>query len=171
MIGVTASLFSRFDYTFDAGDLMLCQTVGDAADQATAQGTAAADTANLATGCNGAAFTRLSQLDLAGTYADSLMGVQTVGEFMWSTEGGDAYAIAQYDDATRVVVAQNDAGNAENASLWSRFDWHVEGNQTYFCQTVGDAADEATAQAAPAANNADLATGCATAAWTELLRD
>ena len=58
-----ADLWSRFDWTTDAeGGLWYCQTAYDAADEATALGTAAADATDPAnSGCNGFSWTQLSE--------------------------------------------------------------------------------------------------------------
>ncbi len=55
-------LWSRFDWTYDTGDLYYCHIVGDAADEATAAADETADPADLATGCAGDVWTKLNPI-------------------------------------------------------------------------------------------------------------
>ena len=80
----------------------------------------------------------------------------------------DIYHLTQYSNAERWAVAENDAGNAFNAGLYSRFDWAEDGGEIYYCQTVYDASTETDALAATPADSADLAAGCGGFSWTHL---
>ena len=54
------NLWSRFDWSWDAGDLYVCQTAYDAADEATALATTPANAGDLAAGCGGFAWSLLT---------------------------------------------------------------------------------------------------------------
>jgi hypothetical protein len=87
------------------------------------------------------------------------------------------------------AIAQNDPGNPEHASLWSRFDYHWDDDTAYFCHTTESAAsaDEAYAHNPYCqqdnantttfdestncylyADNRDLASGCNGSAWRKM---
>lgn len=140
--------YSRFDWAEVGGDLWLCQSAFDAPTLAAAVATPAADARDPASGGCGFGFpwTRLlpTPLGLAGTYTDAFGTSHAIDDAVWTDDFG-AYHIVRYSNARRFVVARNDPGNAFNPGLWSRFDWHADGDDRWFCQTRFDAASEAAA--------------------------
>ena len=161
-------LWSRFDWTHDGADLYYCQVAYDAADEASAAANTSADRTDLSTGCAGFGWSKLSvRLEIIGSYVDDWGYAHDVTQDRWDNEGS-VFHITQFDNDADFLVAQNDASNAWNAELWSRFDWTHDGAELYFCQSAYDAADEATAAANTSADRADLATGCAGFGWSKL---
>ena len=105
---------------------------------------------------------------IAGDWADSWGGTHAVDNAAWRS-GDSTFAIASYDNAAGVAIAQNGPDNAWNPGLWSRFDWTwSDDGALYYCQTAYDAASADAAEATPAADGADLLTGCGGFSWTEL---
>jgi hypothetical protein len=67
-------------------------------------------------------------------------------------------------------VARNDATNAFNPGLFSRFEWVMAGTDLYYCQAVFDAADEAAALSAARPDRATpAASGCGGFPWSLLV--
>jgi hypothetical protein len=85
-------------------------------------------------------------------------------------DGFGLFHIAAYSNPFEYVIAQNDAANTFNPSLWSRFDWVTFSSHLYYCQTAYAALTEADAMATPRADASNPAvTGCGGAfAWTAL---
>ncbi|MCB9745491.1 MAG: hypothetical protein H6741_28445 [Alphaproteobacteria bacterium] len=104
---------------------------------------------------------------IAGTYTDSFDGTHTITDTLWD-QGYASFNISQYDNAAAYAIAQNASTNDYSPDLWSRFDWHLEGADLYYCQTAYEAETEQDALDTPAANGADLAGGCGGFPWTEL---
>jgi hypothetical protein len=111
-------------------------------------------------------------LAIVGTYADTFGMTHVVTQDLWTMEssfGIDRFHIVAYANAQKYLIAQNDAANAYNPSLWSRFDWTTHDGKLWFCQTSYDAATQALALAAPAADATDPAVGgCGSFAWSAL---
>ncbi|MDC0720916.1 hypothetical protein [Nannocystis bainbridge] len=105
--------------------------------------------------------------EIEGEYTDQYGGKHTIDADAW-TMGTDVFHVLSFDNERDRLVAQNDADNAFNPDLFSRFDWHVDGDDVYYCQSAFDAADEAAAEAATAADPTDLMTGCSGFPWTSL---
>jgi hypothetical protein len=110
---------------------------------------------------------------IAGEYMDGYGGLHTVSSTSWTQDYSGAvsvFSIDSYDNETFFAIAQNDANNAFNAELWSRFDWLMDSSdQLWYCQTVSDAADMQTAMDTTAADSADPENaGCGGFAWTHL---
>lgn len=81
-----------------------------------------------------------------------------------------SHAVVSWSNAEQWIIAQNDASDAFNPGLFSRFDYLVDGERVWWCQTVFDAVDAATAAAVDRADASDPATGGCGGAfpWTEL---
>ena len=110
-------------------------------------------------------------LDIQGTWTDNWDTVHTISSTTWSDSWGAVFNISQYDNAARIVIAQNDADNDYNALQWSRFDWYVEmgTDLLWYCQTCYDCADEAAALTTPSADTSDPAnSGCGAGGWSSL---
>lgn len=164
-------LWSRFDWALDAElSLYYCQTAYDAATEADALATPAADATALDTGCGGFSWTELRpMLSINGEWSDSWGGSHSIDAFTWLS-GSSSFAITRADDAAGWAVAQNGASNSWSPGLWSRFDWtwDVDGG-VWYCQTAYDAATEADALDTPAADATDPANGgCGGFTWTSM---
>ena len=108
---------------------------------------------------------------IAGVWNDGFGGVQTITNATWSDGFGSAFHISQYDNDAQLAIAENDAANSFNPSLWSRFDWHSDtAGMLWYCQTCYSCADEAVALATAAADTADPGNaGCGGYSWTSLI--
>ena len=163
------NLWSRFDWGWQDGELLYCQTAYDAATEADALATPAADLTNPAGGCNGFSWSVLrAPFSLVDAWDDSWGGEHLIDAFTWRS-GDSSFAISQVDDTASWLVAQNAATNTWSPGLWSRFDWtwDAEGG-VYYCQTAYAAESEAAALATPAADAGNLASGCGGFSWTEM---
>ena len=75
--------------------------------------------------------------------------------------------ISAYDNETGTIIAQNDASNAYNPDLWSRFDWEYVADKLWYCQTAYAAESEEAALATEAADATNPAEeGCGGFSWT-----
>ena len=101
------------------------------------------------------------ELAITGTYMSEFGATQTITETEWTVDYGspDTYAITVFDNDERFVVAENGAMNSYNAGLWSRFDWALDGDDLFYCQTVFDGMSEDEALDAQPADTSDPATG------------
>lgn len=166
-------LWSRFDWTSDGSNYYFCQTTSAAETSDMARDTPAADATSLETGCGGLAWTKLMiALEIRGLWVDEWGTTHAISEVGWEMSadwGASNYAVTQYNNGVRNVIAQNDAANTYNPGLWSRFDWAYDGRDYYYCQSTYDAATEADALAAVGADPGNIATGCGGFSWTKLL--
>ncbi len=112
-------------------------------------------------------------LEIVGTYTSNFGATVEISETEVSISYGtpSLYAVVDFDNAERFIVAQNDSNNASFPDLWSRFDWAVDGTTVFWCQQVFDGATRADAENAPSADRTDPASGgCGTKgfAFTQL---
>lgn len=107
-------------------------------------------------------------LEIAGSWVDNYAGSHEITQSTWVMDMGGTFHISQYSNGDDFLIAQNDAANAYNPDLWSRFDWTYDGSDLYYCQSAYDAASEAAALAATPANASDLNSGCGGFAWSAL---
>jgi hypothetical protein len=166
------NLWSRFDWTRDAnGDLFYCQISYDAATEAAALAATGADRGDLSAGCSGFAWSKLSEpLEIRGNWVDDYGFDHEITQTEWKTMGS-IFHITQFSNVADFAVAQNDAANAYNPNLWSRFDWTRDrGGDLFYCQIAYDAATEEAALAATGADRGDLSTGCSGFAWSKLTK-
>ncbi|MEN9785546.1 MAG: hypothetical protein RLZZ299_810 [Pseudomonadota bacterium] len=169
-----AGLWSRFDWQRVDGELYLCQSVYDAADQQSAELAPRGDDADLDAGCGGYPWSPLRHpLAVSGTWADTWGTQHIVDPFVWTMTDGDTtsrYHIAVIDDVAGWVVAQNDADNAWSPSAWSRIEWYWDSlGALLMCQSTYDATSKDAALAGPLADRSDvLAGGCGGFAWTAM---
>lgn len=113
-----------------------------------------------------------SPLAINGTYVDNFMSDWTIADDVITIGFGaddSKFNVAQYDNATFVVAAQNDAANTYFPNDFSRFDWTFSNTDLYVCQTAYNAPTLAAALATPAADSTDLATGCGGNPWSWLI--
>jgi hypothetical protein len=97
-------------------------------------------------------------LEIRGTFVEqsgSLAVTHVISNDAWAQDFGggsrSTFHILRYGNARKVLVAQNDAANAYNPSLFSRFHWSWQAEGLYYCQQVYDAptAGDADAGADP----------------------
>ncbi|MFK7927004.1 MAG: hypothetical protein AB8H79_02355 [Myxococcota bacterium] len=164
-------LFSRFDWTVVDGQTWYCQKAYDAADADAARNTDPADDSSPnTTGCGGFPWSRLYQpLEIRGSWEDNYGGSHTIREWSWDMDGIGLFGVTSYDNDAGVLIAQNDATNQYNPEKWSRFDWFVDGETTYFCQTAFAAESEAEAEATAPADSSKIGEGCGGFPWTTMV--
>lgn len=106
-------------------------------------------------------------LAIIGDYVDNFGFSHSITVDDWVIDEDSIHAIAEFDNKSMYVIAQNDEGNSFNPGLWSRFDWAWDGDQLHFCQSVydGPSIDDARDGGADAS---DLTTGCGGFAWSTL---
>ena len=104
---------------------------------------------------------------IEGAYTDDWGSPHTITSTTWD-QGFGLFHILSLAPDMQYLIAQNDAGNAWNAGLFSRFDLAVQNGTLYYCQIEYGAADAATAEANTSANRDDLAEGCSGFAWSNL---
>lgn len=110
-------------------------------------------------------------LEIAGTWEDEFgtnyeiddVAVKTGSEF-----GSSSIYLTQIDNAAQWVIGQNAQENEYNPCLYSRLEWHWEGEELYVCQSVFMAGSEIAAEKAPMADSGDLETGCGGFSWSKL---
>lgn len=148
-------------------------TDGSTSDDVTSSGPSTETTTE--TGDDTGTSTGAAGLEIAGTWIEDLGGgdviTHTVDERTWDTQspfGDSLYFVDSFDNETRFVVAQGDAGNEFFPELYSKFNWHFEGDALYYCTSVFDAATAADAIAAPNADSGDLMAGCGGFPWSPL---
>ena len=105
--------------------------------------------------------------DLVGVWVDNYHSVSEVTATAW-TSYGLVFTITAWDDEARWIVASNAPDDPYNPGKWSRFDWAVVDDATWYCQTAFSAATEAEALATPAADATNLASGCGGFGWSGL---
>jgi hypothetical protein len=162
--------YSRFDWTESDG-LWYCQTMYDGAERDDALTALPADPSDPAVGgCSGFAWTALEHdpMTVAGTYTDEWGTDHEIREDLW-VSSWDTFAVADYNNQERYLVAQNDPGAAWFPGHWSRFDWVASEGHLYYCQTRYDGPSEAAAAAAARPDDRDPSGGgCSGFAWTDL---
>ncbi|HKJ00627.1 MAG TPA: hypothetical protein VKB51_19310 [bacterium] len=127
--------------------------------------------ATLLSGCG-----RDSGPAIMGHYTDDYGGTHEITQTTWTDSGPgykDVFHIVDYDNQQLYILAQNDAANAYNASLYSRFTWTYSGSGLYYCQDPYDAASaDAARLAAPPDSSNPAASGCGASSsypWTRLI--
>ena len=119
--------------------------------------------------------TPVDPVEIAGLYVDGFGADHDISNDAWviSFEGSEpsTFHVAWYDNEIDRLVAQNDAANEFNPSLWSLFEWTFTdgGTSLWYCQTVFDAATQSDAEDAPAADKSDpKGGGCGGFPWSPL---
>ncbi len=106
-------------------------------------------------------------LAIIGAWADDWGGAHDISASAWASTDS-SFAITWFDNDLGALVAQNDAGNAWNPGMWSRFEWAWIDGDLRYCQVAYDAASEADAMAAGPADPASPSSGCNGFSWTRL---
>ena len=112
-----------------------------------------------------------ASIAIAGRYMDEFGGTHVVTNTRWDTSGMGfmlGFRITRFDNTAGVAIAQNDASNMYNPSLFSRFEYFRVGSALYMCQSPYDAASEAAAMSAPASDRMNLMSGCGGFGWSVL---
>lgn len=181
--------YSRFEWTWDDGQLYYCQSVFAASSEAEAREAPRADASDLLAGCGGTfPWGLLTPIALAGSYVDDFAGKHLITPSVWKM-GSSVFHLLEFSNDATWAVAQNDCDNAYSAGKYSRFDWLVlqggEGgaagaagagaggaggasSKVYYCQTGYDEASAEAARQLKPADSADLTNGCSGFAWSEL---
>ena len=112
---------------------------------------------------------------LEGNWSDEWGSHHHIDPRIWEDSSGAAYHItlASHTPGEGWMVARNDARNAWNPLLWSRFDWVTDPatGVTYYCQAGFSSTTEEVALGIDLADASDLAAGCAGFPWTALEPD
>lgn len=112
--------------------------------------------------------TEATGLEIAGAWFDDFGGEHIITDEVWETTFAPdtfGYTIAQYDNADRVVFAQDDGDDS-----WSKYEWTYLEDELYYCQTGFGLDTLEDAMATPDADPGDpAASGCGGFAWSRLL--
>ena len=111
--------------------------------------------------------------EISGTRDDFFNTTHVIGPGLWTQtfqDGGQfIFHIKEFDNSADFLLAQNDGANAFSPNLFSRFDWFFSQFDLFYCQSIFDALDLATARAASADRN-NLVSGCGGGfRWSELV--
>ncbi len=102
-----------------------------------------------------------------GVYVDDYGYSHHIDTDAWSTMDS-IFQITSFLPSEDYLLAQNSPDNAFAPSLYSRFDWAVDGDgELRYCQSSYDAESLTEAEAATA-DRGDFATGCGGFAWSFL---
>ena len=108
-------------------------------------------------------------LFLIGSYVDNYDTEHTITQQSW-TQGNSIFAIKMFSNTEKYVITQNDANNEYNPEQWSRFDWTIKDDTTWFCQTSYDSVTQEDAIGVTPADAADpTSTGCSGFSWSKLI--
>ena len=172
--GYNSEKWSRFDWTVSEGSTYYCQTVYDAERFEDAYNATPADSGDLAAGCGGFSWSEFTDegLEIIGVYqsgSDPYVTDHIISQTIWDQGAAmGSFNIAAYFNAEGYLIAQNDSGNGFNPEKWSRFDWTMDGDNLYYCQSTYDAENIADAFLSSPADAGDLSTGCGGFSWSLL---
>ncbi len=108
-----------------------------------------------------------SSEEIFGDWTDQYDSTYSIDES--TIDGGyGSYDVVGISAGGQYIVAQNAESNTYFPCLYSRFDWFVDGGDTYLCQTVYGAESVEAALVPPLADPNDLATGCNGFIWSQL---
>lgn len=106
-------------------------------------------------------------IEIAGDWVDNFGGSHVIDSELWTSSDAE-FDIVEYDNTAAFALAQNDAANEYNPSLYSRYDWSTNDDGDFvFCQSVYDGADLDAARAG-SSDADDLAAGCGGFSWSVL---
>ncbi len=142
-------------------------------DTGTDTGTSGSDTGTAGSDTGTGGSTGGVGLEIAGSYMDEWGISHEISDDAWKMDTGmgsvDTYHVLSFDNDANYLVAQNDAQNAFNPNLYSRFDWTEFDGALWYCQTVFDAATPQDAENATPADPTDPSVGgCGSFPWTNL---
>ena len=120
----------------------------------------------------GADARQMGPLEVIGSWVDGFGIVHRVTEETWIQGWGPGASItniSQYSNDESWVVGQNTSDHPWNPDKWNRFEWILDGDTFYMCQSVFDADTEDDALNAEAADPSDpQTTGCGGYPWSSL---
>lgn len=171
--GYNPNKWSRFDWTVSEGKTYYCQTVYDAGRFEDAFNAEAADSDNLSAGCGGFGWSEFTDtsLEIVGVYqsgSGEWVTDHTISQTVWSQGVAGSYKVEAFFNTEGYLVAQNGSENGYNPDKWSRFDWTVSEEKTYYCQSTYDADNIVDVFDAVGADSANLTTGCGGFPWSLL---
>lgn len=106
-------------------------------------------------------------IEIAGDWTDDFGGGHQISDGAWIDVYGEdmfPYTIDHYDNADDVAIAQDDGDGT-----WSKFEWIIDGEMVWYCQSAYGMDSAAAAEAAPDADPAAPDTGgCGGFAWSAL---
>lgn len=118
------------------------------------------------------ALTEDHSLAIVGTYVDNWDTTHEITDATWvqtSEWGTSAFSILSFDNDAHHVTAQNDLENDYYPDLFSHFEWMIDGDGLWVCQSAYDASTEEDADATASADGTDPeSTGCGGASWSLL---
>lgn len=165
------SKYSRFDWVKSGSDLYYCQSAYNKDSAVDAEAVTTSDSTDLTSGCSGFAWSQISTIsDIVGNFTDNYKNPHTVLAAQWFN-GKSEYKLTKSDTTNKFFIGLNSAGNAYNASKYSRFDWTKDSSsgQVYYCQSAYDKATAAGAEAVTTSDSSDPAnSGCGGFAWSQL---
>ncbi|MGO4550723.1 hypothetical protein AB4059_06435 [Lysobacter sp. 2RAF19] len=101
---------------------------------------------------------------LVGDFVDDYGITYRISAQDWHQRPGTHYRVVAWHPDARYLVAQNDAGNASDAGLWTRIDWvALPGMPPYawgFCLSAYNAPTQADAERTTVARRDAPKTGC-----------
>lgn len=159
------NLWSKFEWFVDS-EIYYCQTAYDAADAESAIA-AMSDQSDKDAGCNGFPWSIIrEQITIKGVYNDNWGTQHTVNSFTWMF-GDDSFALTTLNNEEGWATAKNSIENAYFPDLWSKFEWFVDSDTIYYCQS---AYDKETEEAAASVNSdrSNTETGCGGFSWSIL---
>lgn len=143
---------------------------GSASGGRSAGGSAAGGTAGMAgaagdAGCESPPSD--NDVEVAGAYRDDYGFSHRVDDQLWRS-GDSLFHVLDHSNEERWLVARNDANNAFNAQLYSRFEWVTANGVLHFCQSQFAAQSARAAREAGRADADDLEEGCGGFSWSRL---
>lgn len=117
----------------------------------------------LAIGCDDDVDTDApDSVSIIGNWIDNFQIEHDISAESWvqsSPMGDSTYAILSINSETMTVIAENDASNGFAPGKFSRFDWVVDGDLLYVCQSAFDAETADAAANTEPADPSDPANG------------
>jgi len=111
-------------------------------------------------------------LSISGSYSDEYNTSHVISAELWTItyEGMEPglFHITKIDEELSYLIAQNDAQNDYAPEAWSRFDWLVNGEELWYCQSAYEAASAEEAEASVADPSDPSMSGCGGFPWTLL---
>ena len=115
-----------------------------------------------------------AQTMLLGKFTDDYGSTHIVSDTLWSHGSQLHYRIVKWNEEGQYLIAQNDAANPSDGTLWTRIDWmplpEMAPYEWGFCLSAYKAATAAEAEATLVANRATPRTGCNGFPFTRMKR-
>jgi len=112
----------------------------------------------------GGMSSKKSGLNIKGGWVENYGAYITITDTQWyevASWGTSIYTIADFQK--KYIIMQNPADDSYNPNLWTKVEYHKQGDGWGFCKSVYDAATQADALAADTSaiyNSADADAGC-----------